>query len=262
VYAARLALCTAVSPQAHWPPPLHHCPLRPLRLPPAEHLIFVLNLLNTTAQLLLPCFIILHTKAELLPGFALTMAVCVLWLKLVSYAHVNWDYRWVLGMGAWFKSGWVAGRAGPFFWRYDSIARRGGLACIPPLGSWAGVIHRLAAFQTGWLRGCPSWPAGWRGGGARCARGSAGAGAFRRGWRWRFATQRTLRCATWPTLWRRLRCATSPPTRAGGGGCWAAMAAGMLAVKCSVCWLPVCPGPLLTLAGGACQLYLPASQPP
>lgn len=45
------------------------CPL------PAEHLIFLLNLFNTSAALLVPCFIMLHTKAELLPGFALTMAV-------------------------------------------------------------------------------------------------------------------------------------------------------------------------------------------
>lgn len=40
-----------------------------------EHLIFLLNLLNTSAALLVPCAIMLHTKAELLPGFALTMAV-------------------------------------------------------------------------------------------------------------------------------------------------------------------------------------------
>lgn len=58
-----------------------------------EHLLFLLNFLNTSAELLLPSFIILHTRAELLPGFALTMATCILWLKLVSYAHVNWDLR-------------------------------------------------------------------------------------------------------------------------------------------------------------------------
>jgi diacylglycerol O-acyltransferase-1 len=61
--------------------------------PPAEHLLFLLNFLNTTAALLLPCAIILRARVDLLPGFALTMATCVLWLKLVSYAHVNWDYR-------------------------------------------------------------------------------------------------------------------------------------------------------------------------
>ncbi|PSC71143.1 Diacylglycerol O-acyltransferase 1 [Micractinium conductrix] len=58
-----------------------------------EHLMLLLNLANTTAAMLLPCFIILHTRAELLPGFALTMATCILWLKLISYAHCNWDYR-------------------------------------------------------------------------------------------------------------------------------------------------------------------------
>lgn len=75
--------------------PPHYALSRPTLPHPhhAEHLIFLLNLLNTSAAMLVPCFIILHTKAELLPGFALTMAVCILWLKLVSYAHVNWDYR-------------------------------------------------------------------------------------------------------------------------------------------------------------------------
>ena len=69
-------------------------PPRPIAAPVCpEHLLFLLNLLNTSAALLCPCAIILHTRAELLPGCALTMATCVLWLKLVSYAHVNYDYR-------------------------------------------------------------------------------------------------------------------------------------------------------------------------
>ena len=75
--------------------PPAHAPTASLPPHPAEHLLFLLNFLNTSAALLAPCAIILHTRAELLPGFALTMAVCILWLKLVSYAHVNWDYRWV-----------------------------------------------------------------------------------------------------------------------------------------------------------------------
>jgi hypothetical protein len=74
------------------------CPNLPLLLAspsPPEHLVFLLNFVNTSAALLAPCAIILHTRAELLPGFALTMSTCILWLKLVSYAHVNWDYRCV-----------------------------------------------------------------------------------------------------------------------------------------------------------------------
>lgn len=59
--------------------------------------MFLLNFANTSCALLVPCALILHTRAELLPGFALTMATCILWLKLVSYAHVNWDYRSVCG---------------------------------------------------------------------------------------------------------------------------------------------------------------------
>lgn len=55
--------------------------------------MFWLNALNTTATMAVPFGVIHFTKAEPLPGFALTMATCVLWLKLVSYAHVNYDYR-------------------------------------------------------------------------------------------------------------------------------------------------------------------------
>ena len=70
------------------PHPSHNTPH-----PCAEHLVFLLNFFNTSAALLAPCALILHTRADLLPGFALTFATCILWLKLVSYAHVNWDYR-------------------------------------------------------------------------------------------------------------------------------------------------------------------------
>ena len=117
-------------------PPLPR-PLRLLSLPPAEHLIFVLNLINTTAQLLLPCFIILHTKAELLPGFALTMAVCVLWLKLVSYAHVNWDYRWL----------WV-GRRGGQEGRAGRSGRAGGLAVVLGRQWWSRGVWGGRQFLT------------------------------------------------------------------------------------------------------------------
>ncbi len=91
--AIRPALPALANPHPTPTPPNH--PETPIPHP-TEHLLLLLNFLNTTAELLLPCFIILHTRAELLPGFALTMATCILWLKLVSYAHVNWDFRWGL----------------------------------------------------------------------------------------------------------------------------------------------------------------------
>lgn len=58
-----------------------------------ENVVFMLNAINTTAELLVPFYVIHITNAEPLPGFVLTMATTVLWLKLVSYAHVNWSLR-------------------------------------------------------------------------------------------------------------------------------------------------------------------------
>ena len=64
-----------------------------LRARLAENFIFVLNAANTTAALLVPFGVIYDTEAEPLPAFVLTMATCVMWLKLVSFAHVNWSLR-------------------------------------------------------------------------------------------------------------------------------------------------------------------------
>ena len=58
-----------------------------------EHLIFFLNFVNISLQLFTPCWAIHITDAEPMPSFALTMAASVLWLKLVSFAHVNWAVR-------------------------------------------------------------------------------------------------------------------------------------------------------------------------
>lgn len=59
----------------------------------AEAFVAVLNLINTSATLLIPCGVIHYTNAEPLPSFVLTTAATVLWLKLVSYAHVQWSIR-------------------------------------------------------------------------------------------------------------------------------------------------------------------------
>lgn len=59
----------------------------------SETLSFVLSFCNTNAALFVPFYVIHATEAEPLPAFALTMATIVLWLKLVSFAHVNWSLR-------------------------------------------------------------------------------------------------------------------------------------------------------------------------
>ena len=58
-----------------------------------EWALFVLNLANTSAVLLVPCGLVTATRADILPGFLVTISAVILWLKLVSYAHCNYDLR-------------------------------------------------------------------------------------------------------------------------------------------------------------------------
>lgn len=58
-----------------------------------EGMIGFLNIFNMTIVLLVPFHIITVTNAEPLPSFGLTMVTIVLWLKLVSFIHVNWSLR-------------------------------------------------------------------------------------------------------------------------------------------------------------------------
>lgn len=58
-----------------------------------EWALFVLNLANTSAVLLVPCGLVMATRADIIPGFLVTISAVILWLKLVSYAHCNYDLR-------------------------------------------------------------------------------------------------------------------------------------------------------------------------
>ena len=58
-----------------------------------EWTLFTLNLANTSAALAVPCGLVTLTRADLIPGFLVTISAVILWLKLVSYAHCNYDLR-------------------------------------------------------------------------------------------------------------------------------------------------------------------------
>jgi diacylglycerol O-acyltransferase-1 len=59
-----------------------------------EWVLFVLNALNTSAALLVPCALVTRTRADIVPGFLITVSAVILWMKLVSYAHCNHDLRY------------------------------------------------------------------------------------------------------------------------------------------------------------------------
>lgn len=61
-----------------------------------EWALFLLNAANTSAALLVPCCLVTVTRADIIPGFVVTISTVVLWMKLVSYAHCNYDLRWGL----------------------------------------------------------------------------------------------------------------------------------------------------------------------
>ena len=58
-----------------------------------ETLLATLNVINTSAVLVLPCSIIHITNAEPVPSFVVVIFSITLWMKLVSFAHCNADLR-------------------------------------------------------------------------------------------------------------------------------------------------------------------------
>lgn len=59
----------------------------------SEPLIISLHLLIPTAEILYPVIVILRCDSAVLSGIALMLFASVVWLKLVSYAHTNYDMR-------------------------------------------------------------------------------------------------------------------------------------------------------------------------
>nr|ATZ76562.1 acyl-CoA:1,2-diacylglycerol O-acyltransferase [Lobosphaera incisa]AYE66854.1 DGAT1 [Lobosphaera incisa] len=58
-----------------------------------ERLMWLLNFANISAALLFPCYMVFATNADPAPGGVLMLLTVILWMKLISYAHCNQDYR-------------------------------------------------------------------------------------------------------------------------------------------------------------------------
>ncbi|VFQ62802.1 unnamed protein product [Cuscuta campestris] len=52
-----------------------------------------LHIILTSAILIFPVLVILRSDSAILPGLGLMLLACTIWLKLVSYAHANYDMR-------------------------------------------------------------------------------------------------------------------------------------------------------------------------
>ncbi|KAF3648268.1 Diacylglycerol O-acyltransferase 1 [Capsicum annuum] len=58
-----------------------------------EYVVVTLHIIITTASILYPVLVILRCDAAFLSGVTLMMFACIVWMKLVSYAHTNYDMR-------------------------------------------------------------------------------------------------------------------------------------------------------------------------
>ncbi|XP_062091063.1 diacylglycerol O-acyltransferase 1B isoform X2 [Humulus lupulus] len=58
-----------------------------------EPVVVFLHVIISTTAILCPVFVILRCDSAVLSGYALIMLACIVWLKLVSYAHSNYDMR-------------------------------------------------------------------------------------------------------------------------------------------------------------------------
>lgn len=59
-----------------------------------EWMLFALHVVNLLLTLLVPSAVVELTHAEPVPGFFVVVCTVILWMKLVSYAHCNYDLRW------------------------------------------------------------------------------------------------------------------------------------------------------------------------
>ncbi|KAK7303976.1 hypothetical protein RJT34_14928 [Clitoria ternatea] len=59
----------------------------------SEPVVVLLHLIITTVELLYPVSVILRCDSAFVSGVTLMLLTCITWLKLVSYAHTNYDLR-------------------------------------------------------------------------------------------------------------------------------------------------------------------------
>nr|AAV31083.1 1,2-diacyl-sn-glycerol:acyl-CoA acyltransferase [Euonymus alatus] len=59
----------------------------------SEPVVVLLHIVNTTAAVLYPVLVILRCDSAFMSGVTLMLFACIVWLKLVSYAHTNYDMR-------------------------------------------------------------------------------------------------------------------------------------------------------------------------
>jgi len=59
----------------------------------SELVVVSLHVTITMAEIIYPVFVILRSDSAVLSGITLMILTCVVWLKLVSYAHTNYDIR-------------------------------------------------------------------------------------------------------------------------------------------------------------------------
>ncbi|KAH0450606.1 hypothetical protein IEQ34_021298 [Dendrobium chrysotoxum] len=59
----------------------------------SEPVVVFLHVLLTSMEILYPVLVILKCDLDILWGLTLMLSACTLWLKLVSYAHTNYDLR-------------------------------------------------------------------------------------------------------------------------------------------------------------------------
>ncbi|XP_038711251.1 diacylglycerol O-acyltransferase 1A-like isoform X2 [Tripterygium wilfordii] len=59
----------------------------------SEPVVVLLHIVNTTAAVLYPVLVILRCDYAFMSGATLMLFACIVWLKLVSYAHTNYDMR-------------------------------------------------------------------------------------------------------------------------------------------------------------------------
>ncbi|XP_047309951.1 diacylglycerol O-acyltransferase 1-like [Impatiens glandulifera] len=113
----------------------------------SEKVVVTLHVFITTASVLYPALLILRCDSSVFSGFVLMLFVSIVWLKLVSYAHTNYDLRAVSKASA---KGEISYGSNVYY-SYDvNIKSLTYFMCAPTL-CYQTSYPRTASIRKGWV---------------------------------------------------------------------------------------------------------------
>ncbi|GMH13738.1 hypothetical protein Nepgr_015579 [Nepenthes gracilis] len=113
----------------------------------SEPVVVIFHVIITTASVLYPVFVILRCDSAVLSGVSLMLFACIVWLKLVSYAHTNYDMRAIAKASKKEDASSISSEELPYDVSYKSLA----YFMVAPTLCYQPSYPRTAYIRKGWV---------------------------------------------------------------------------------------------------------------